>query len=198
MADTNPNHILLDELWHNKALAESKQKVESLESELSACREREGRLREALEKIHDPAHPGNFQVCECEDHASPDCCNNVDYFCPTCIAGAALDSSAPLAESKNEWKEAVIEACVVNCIGWDETNPVKTLTNLISWEVQIALDPAVSGEAAKLRDTYKNNSDVLSALKELKRRVADEQSGSNELNQMISELEIVIAAKESS
>ena len=49
-----------------------------------------------------------------------------------------------------QWKEVVIDACVVNCIGWDENDPRKTLSDLIGWEVQIALDPKVSKEAQEL------------------------------------------------
>ena len=60
-----------------------------------------------------------------------------------------------MSEPANEWKEAVIDACVVNCIGWHENDPRKTIQDLISWEVAIALDPQVSEEARKLRDTYK-------------------------------------------
>lgn len=48
------------------------------------------------------------------------------------------------------WKEAVIEKCIINCIDWDENDPMKTLNNLISWEVQVALDPTVSEAAQQL------------------------------------------------
>lgn len=48
------------------------------------------------------------------------------------------------------WKEAVIDACVVSGIGWDESNPRQSLQSLIAWENQLALDPAVSGRAQGL------------------------------------------------
>jgi hypothetical protein len=50
-------------------------------------------LRDALKRIHDGAgsNPG-YTPCGCEDHNSPDCCNNADYCCPECISGAALES----------------------------------------------------------------------------------------------------------
>ena len=48
------------------------------------------------------------------------------------------------------WKEAVLEACVVACIGFDENDPRKTLANLLNWEASIALDPAVSSDARAL------------------------------------------------
>ena len=56
---------------------------------------------------------------------------------------------AALAQSE-AWKETIIEACVVNCIPWDENDAAKTLSDLIAWENKIALDPAVSKEAHDL------------------------------------------------
>lgn len=54
-------------------------------------------------------------------------------------------------EALAEWKEAVIEACIVSCIGFDESDPHGTLRNLLHWETQIALDPAVSSQARALQ-----------------------------------------------
>lgn len=56
------------------------------------------------------------------------------------------------AEPPNPWKEAVIDACVIACIDWDEKDPRKTLHQLICWENQIALDPKVSSAAQALVD----------------------------------------------
>lgn len=113
MADTNPNHILLDELWHNKALAESKQKIDVLESELSVCREREGRMRGLMEAA---------QVSIAELNGL-----DIDFRVAKRLSAvynefaAALASSAPLAESprfvatpagqnKNpEWMNATVQ-----------------------------------------------------------------------------------------
>jgi hypothetical protein len=50
------------------------------------------------------------------------------------------------------WKDTVIDACVVNHISWDEDDPVKTLTSLVLWEQQIALDPKVSIDAQQLKE----------------------------------------------
>lgn len=50
----------------------------------------------------------------------------------------------------NAWKEAVIEACVVNHLSWDEDDPRATLRNLINWETKVALDPKVSKAAQDL------------------------------------------------
>lgn len=51
-----------------------------------------------------------------------------------------------------EWKREVIEALIINCIfiAEHEHNPRRALNDLISWEVQVALDPAVSSDAAAL------------------------------------------------
>ena len=53
-------------------------------------------LQAALDKIANGDGPGCRQ-CPCDDHSDPDCCNNCptasEYFCPTCIAGAALQKS---------------------------------------------------------------------------------------------------------
>lgn len=53
---------------------------------------------------------------------------------------------------ENSFKEQVIEHLIVDCIYQNEhdTNPRKAVQDLISWEVQIALDPQVSSEAAAL------------------------------------------------
>lgn len=52
----------------------------------------------------------------------------------------------------NEWKEAVIEALIVDCIYRNdhENDPYGAIGELISWETKIALDPAVSSDAAAL------------------------------------------------
>ena len=60
----------------------------------------------------------------------------------------AMRTGTPVATSG--WRNAVTEACVVACIGWDESDPRTSLANLLAWEVQVALDPLVSGAARKL------------------------------------------------
>jgi hypothetical protein len=45
----------------------------------------------------------------------------------------------------NEWKEALIEECMLSAITWYEDDPKKTLRNLIQWNVDVAEDPRVSG-----------------------------------------------------
>lgn len=50
-------------------------------------------MLEALNRIYEGSgsNPG-YTGCGCEDHNSPDCCNNANYCCPECIAGAAIDN----------------------------------------------------------------------------------------------------------
>jgi len=71
-------------------------------------------------------------------------------------APAVAQGEAP-KETMNEWKEAVIEALIVDCIfrKEHEDDPMLAIRELCQWEQDVALDPAVSGEAVKLRDTYK-------------------------------------------
>lgn len=72
-------------------------------------------------------------------------------------AAAALRKAAAERDAVRGFKDAVIDALVVGCIltAEHETNPRKAIADLLAWEVKIALDPAVSSEAATLRDTYK-------------------------------------------
>lgn len=50
------------------------------------------------------------------------------------------------------WKDAVIDEGVTALIGWDENDPVKTLHNIINWNIEVALDPRVSSSAQDLVD----------------------------------------------
>lgn len=52
----------------------------------------------------------------------------------------------------NEWREAVIDACVIDCINWYEDDPRKTIHQLCAYEQDIALDPLVSRDAQNLID----------------------------------------------
>jgi hypothetical protein len=58
-------------------------------------------------------------------------------------------------KKQNPWKEAVIDACIVRHLSWDDKNPRKTLSHLLAYEVQLALDPRVSQEAQNLIDRGK-------------------------------------------
>lgn len=52
----------------------------------------------------------------------------------------------------NEWKEAITEACFIAHIGWDDTNPFKSVNDLINWHIKMVLDPCVSEDAQRLID----------------------------------------------
>lgn len=98
-------------------------------------------LREALDKIADPADPGSEEVCKCEDHNSPDCCVAADYYCPQCIAGKALASTA----SSTEWLAQKLRAAGAKALreaadelrkGWSEAAGIiraKTKNEGIDW-----------------------------------------------------------------
>lgn len=64
---------------------------------------------------------------------------------------ATLRPSVP-ADTVNPWREALIDACVINHMSWHEDDPRKTLYELICYDVQIALDPQVSSDAKALID----------------------------------------------
>ena len=55
-----------------------------------------------------------------------------------------------------EWREAVLNELIVAHIYTKEheTNPLKAIRDAITWNCQVALDPAVSSDAQRLRDTY--------------------------------------------
>lgn len=54
--------------------------------------------------------------------------------------------------ARDEWKEAVIDELVVSEIltKEHESNPRKAVADAIHWNIQVALDPAVSSDAQKL------------------------------------------------
>ena len=60
------------------------------------------------------------------------------------------------AAERDEWKEAVLNELIVAHIYTKEheTNPLKAIRDAITWNCQVALDPAVSSDAQRLRDTY--------------------------------------------
>lgn len=62
---------------------------------------------------------------------------------------AALVADAVNYET-GKWYLAVTDECVICCIGWDDNDPRKTLKSLIDWNVKMALDPLVSGDAQAL------------------------------------------------
>ena len=59
--------------------------------------------------------------------------------------------------ARNEWKEWIIEKLVVSHIyrNEHETDPLKAINDLLSYEVEIALDPQVSSDAQALIDRGK-------------------------------------------
>lgn len=59
-------------------------------------------------------------------------------------------ASSPPTPTPNPWKDAVIEACVVNHLDFNEEHAGVTLGRLIHWECESALNPAVSKAAAEL------------------------------------------------
>lgn len=59
----------------------------------------------------------------------------------------------PLVWGDDLWKEAVIEACIINCIGWKENDPYDTVRTLCHWEAQVAADPKVNSDIKLMIDS---------------------------------------------
>lgn len=67
--------------------------------------------------------------------------------------------STPQSTPQSDWKAVVIDEMVTAHLPvTDDTDPRQALHKLIRWHVSVALDPAVSEDAAKLRDTFKADS----------------------------------------
>ncbi|MFZ3012151.1 MAG: hypothetical protein WA045_00465 [Nitrospira sp.] len=52
--------------------------------------------------------------------------------------------------SPEDWRRAVEDQCVVSWLPFDAKDPRGTLLRVIEWNIRIALDPAVSSDAAAL------------------------------------------------
>ena len=81
------------------------------------------------------------------------------------VAAAEQRDRAVKAEAERDaalkWKEAVLDACTIAFLDWDENDPRKTIADLIAWEQKIALDPQVSKEARELADAaFKKGADA--------------------------------------
>src|SRR5579863_8737198 len=59
----------------------------------------------------------------------------------------------PKPSSQNPWQRVIEDACILACIDFYPDDPKRSLMNLLTWEVQTALDPRVSQAAAKLLAT---------------------------------------------
>lgn len=57
---------------------------------------------------------------------------------------------AVIVNNPDAWRDAVIDACVINFLDWDMTDPRGTLARLIHWEQECALDPSISSAAQAL------------------------------------------------
>lgn len=70
----------------------------------------------------------------------------------TVAASCALNTQAqfPTPTTACPWKRAIEDAYELNHIDFYPKDPVKSLANLIQWEVKVALDPRVSSAARQL------------------------------------------------
>ena len=74
-----------------------------------------------------------------------------------------------MSTAENPWKAALIEKLVVSHIyqAVHEDDPEKALNDLLNWEIQVALDPAVSEPAAALLGAKKDHVVISKALHEM-------------------------------
>lgn len=74
---------------------------------------------------------------------------------------------------RNPWQDAVIDALVVGHIYQEkhDADPRQALHDLLSWEVQIALDPRVSADAAALYEAGRRD------MREAAGKVAGDEAG---------------------
>lgn len=99
-------------------------------------------------------HAVAIEMCSDFDEASQNCGdpNHSPESC-TCLklARAWRKMERDLAAAK-EWREAVLNELIVAHIYTKEhdTNPRKAIQDAITWNCQVALDPAVSSDAQKL------------------------------------------------
>lgn len=74
-----------------------------------------------------------------------------------CIQRNLAEEARAMKAPRNPWREVLHEALIVNCIYHEkhESDPLQALHDLIAFEIQIALDPAVSAEARALQESGK-------------------------------------------
>lgn len=91
------------------------------------------------------------------------------------------------AERAEAWRDAVVDAAVIDHIPL--TDPKEIIHRIVEWNMQIALDPSVSDEARKLRDTYKAECERLrEALSDIANGNVDYRNGSYEAQSLANEL----------
>lgn len=85
--------------------------------------------------------------------ATADDCRKMHLYPQAKLLDQCADELAALDQPHQcEWKDAIIDACVVDWIltAEHESDPRKAINDLLGWQYKLALDPAVSEEAAKL------------------------------------------------
>jgi hypothetical protein len=77
-----------------------------------------------------------------------------EHRCRPSLNIGDIEATNILAELEQvmSWKEAVIDACVINHMSWDENDARNSLAELICYETAIALDPRVSLPAITLME----------------------------------------------
>lgn len=91
-------HVLIDDL--HIPVRDAVGQLLMCREQLTAVRQQNERMTLALKTIRDEG----YRDCQCDDHSGPDCCNAVEHFCPTCIAGSAL-AAPPAPQAQDSTSE---------------------------------------------------------------------------------------------
>ena len=119
--------------------------------------ENSGDLAERIERIGAALDDAKVEARPTEETAA----DALTRYCAICyhpLTCSHCDPAAPQPADPQphscEWKDAVIDACVVDWIFTKEheTNPRKAINDLLCWQQTLALDPTISEAAAKLHN----------------------------------------------
>jgi hypothetical protein len=69
---------------------------------------------------------------------------------------------------REPWFDTIIDACVIDCIDYDISNPRKTLNKLLYTEQEMALDPAISKQARALVAKGKGPNAMMALIEDLR------------------------------
>ncbi|MGF6440630.1 hypothetical protein [Paraburkholderia youngii] len=77
----------------------------------------------------------------------------LNTFCQVFTMGYGEPTAREVSTYDGPWHKAVLDACMVRESRYVPDDPARTVRQLLQWEFDCALDPAVSARAAELADT---------------------------------------------
>ena len=112
-----------------------------------------------LPEIHSRFHPMDWHAIEAlaTDYARANvehhtAAKDAEIKALRAMLDSMIDGGLQQAQSRNEWKDAVIDELITAHVYQKEhdTDPRKAIQDAITWNCQVALDPAVSSDARAL------------------------------------------------